>query len=125
MKLANLPRILRINFEAVKLLENWPEVVRARTRNAARTNRLQFRNGAVLQGEPRLLEWLLLEIWVNRAYSALGYGIQPGDTVIDVGANIGAFTLFAATSAPDVKVYAFEPFASNVALLRKTSRTAA
>lgn len=36
--------------------------------------------------------------------------LQPGDTFIDVGANIGFFTLLAAKSvAPDGRVYAFEP----------------
>jgi FkbM family methyltransferase len=120
MKLANISRLLRINLEAVKLLDNWPAVVRARMRSKARTNRMQFRNGCVLQGEPpELVEFLFHEIWVARAYSPPGYEIQRGDTVIDVGANIGAFAVFAATSAPDVKVYAFEPFASNVAWLRK------
>lgn len=120
MKLAYIPRLLRFNLEAAKLLNNWPAIVRARGRSKARTNRLQFRNGAVLQGEPsELVQFLFREIWLNRAYSPPGYEIQRGDTVIDVGANIGAFTVFAATSAPDVKVYAFEPFASNVAWFRK------
>jgi FkbM family methyltransferase len=74
----------------------------------------------VLQGEqPDLLQWLFQEIWVDQAHSPPGYEIQRGDTVIDVGANIGAFTLFAAMRAPDVKVYSFEPFANNFALLRK------
>jgi FkbM family methyltransferase len=120
MKLANVPRLLRINLEAVKLLDNWPAVVRARSRSTAKTNRLQFRNGVVLQGEsPAILECLFREIWVDQAYSPPGYEIRRGDTVIDVGANVGAFSLFAATRAPDVKVYSFEPFASNAAWLRK------
>jgi FkbM family methyltransferase len=120
MKLADLPRVLRINLETVKLLGNWPAVVRVRRRSKAKTSRLQFRNGVVLQGQaPDVLEWLFHEVWVNRAYSPPGYEIQRGDTVIDVGANIGAFAMFAATRAPDVKVYSFEPVASNVAWLRK------
>jgi FkbM family methyltransferase len=120
MKLANVRRLLRINLEAVKVLDNWPAVVRARMRTKAKTNRLQFRNGVVLQGEPPdLLEGLFHEIWVDRAYSPRGYEIQRDDTVIDVGANIGAFAIYAATRAPDVKVYSFEPFPSNFACLRK------
>jgi FkbM family methyltransferase len=120
MKLAYLLRVLRINLETVKLLRNWPAVVRVRLWGTAKTDRLQFRNGVVLQGQaPNILEWLFHEVWVDRAYSPPGHEIQRGDTVIDVGANIGAFALFAATRAPDVKVYSFEPFASNVAWLRK------
>src|SRR5262249_1879335 len=92
----------------------------ARMRNRTATNRLRFRNGSVLQSDsPELLDLLFYEIWFSRLYSPPGYEIQAGDTVIDVGANIGAFSLFAATRAPDVKVYSFEPFASNAAWLRK------
>jgi FkbM family methyltransferase len=120
MKLANLPRRIQIDFETVKLLSNWPAVVRARQGSKGKINRLQFRSGVVLQGEPPdLLGWLFREIWVDQVYSPPGYEIQRGDTVIDVGANIGAFAMFAATRAPDVKVYSFEPFPSNVAQLRK------
>jgi FkbM family methyltransferase len=120
MKLANLHRVLKVNLETVKLLGNWAAVVRIRPHRNAKTNRLQFRNGIVLQGqEPNILEWLFREVWVDRAYSPPGFEIQPGDTVIDLGANIGAFTMFAATRAPDVLVYSFEPFASNVAWLRR------
>jgi FkbM family methyltransferase len=120
MKLSNIPRLLRNNLGAVKLLDNWPKVVRTRMGIQAKANCLRFRNGVVLQGEsPEILEQLFHEIWVDQGHNPRGYEIRRGDTVIDVGANIGAFALFAATRAPDVKVYAFEPFASNVAWLRK------
>jgi FkbM family methyltransferase len=42
-----------------------------------------------------------------RAYTAL---IRPGDTVFDIGANIGAHTLhFGRLAGPDGRVFAFEP----------------
>ena len=41
--------------------------------------------------------------------------LRPGDTVLDVGANIGIFTLLAAKRVGgDGHVYAFEPIAKNV-----------
>ncbi|WP_165230268.1 FkbM family methyltransferase [Aquisphaera insulae] len=44
--------------------------------------------------------------------------IRPGDTVIDVGANIGFFTtLFARLAGPGGQVVAFEPDPDNLALL--------
>jgi FkbM family methyltransferase len=120
MKLANLPRVLRRNLETVRLLGNWSAVVGVGLHGKAKTNRLQFRNGVVLQGQAsEILEFLFHEVWIDQAYSPPGYEIRRGDTVIDAGANIGAFAMFAATRAPDVKVYSFEPFASNVAWLRK------
>lgn len=45
--------------------------------------------------------------------------IRPGDVVLDVGANIGYFTLlFARAVGPTGQVFAFEPDPSNARLLR-------
>ena len=55
------------------------------------------------QDEPETLEWI-------DTY------VRPGDTVWDIGANIGMYSLYAAL-APGVTVYAFEPSALNFSLL--------
>jgi FkbM family methyltransferase len=50
--------------------------------------------------------------------------IKPGQTVLDIGANIGYYTLIAAKLAgPAGKVYAFEPDPDNFALLKKNTET--
>ncbi len=47
----------------------------------------------------------------NRYASGFPYGrlVEPDGMVIDCGANIGAFSVYAATRAPGVRVIAFEP----------------
>jgi FkbM family methyltransferase len=46
--------------------------------------------------------------------------LRPGDTVLDVGANIGYFTLhFARLVGPHGRVFAFEPDPANFALLKR------
>jgi FkbM family methyltransferase len=46
--------------------------------------------------------------------------VRPGDVVLDIGANVGFYTLLAAKLAgPSGRVFAFEPLADNVAMLRR------
>lgn len=49
--------------------------------------------------------------------------VEPGDVVLDLGANIGYYTLILARLVgPEGKVYAFEPDPTNFALLEKNLR---
>lgn len=48
--------------------------------------------------------------WCDREIQLLGQFIRPGDTVVDVGANIGTHTVaFANLAGPTGTVHAFEP----------------
>ncbi|MER5886574.1 FkbM family methyltransferase [Streptomyces sp. NPDC001941] len=49
------------------------------------------------------------DIFDHRTYAKNGISLADGATVVDVGGNIGLFTLFAHYEAKDVKVYTFEP----------------
>ncbi len=48
------------------------------------------------------------EIWIERRYSPGGLGIAPGATVVDVGANVGVFALWAVKCGAG-RVIAVEP----------------
>ena len=50
-------------------------------------------------------------------YTHDGFGINPGDTVVDVGANIGTFAVLASTRA--ARVLAIEPDSENYRRLRE------
>jgi amino acid adenylation domain-containing protein/FkbM family methyltransferase len=54
-------------------------------------------------------DYLYREIFVSRAYLRHGIVIGDGACVVDVGANIGLFTLFASQQAREVRIYACEP----------------
>ncbi len=63
------------------------------------------------------------EMFEPHILAGLAALIAPGATVIDVGANIGLFTLCAARLAgPQGRVLAVEPEAGNVRLLRRNIR---
>jgi FkbM family methyltransferase len=54
-------------------------------------------------------EFLFKEIFEGEGYLRHGLVIRDGDVVFDVGANVGAFTVFAGTQVAGARVYAFEP----------------
>ena len=54
-------------------------------------------------------EYLYQEIFVDRVYLKHGIVFNEDDCIVDVGANIGLFTLFAQQKSPKGTIYAFEP----------------
>ena len=121
MKLANIPGTVRFLVQSGRLLVNWPAVTKERLHLKPYPDRLVFRNGVVLRG-PNLgdLKWLFREVWTDQAYSPAGYEIKRGDTVIDVGANVGFFAAFAATRAP---MYGSIPLSLSPAISPGSKRT--
>jgi FkbM family methyltransferase len=60
----------------------------------------------------------VVEIWGNRPYTERFYAPRNGDVILDVGANIGLFSVWIAQRAPLARVLAFEPFPQNFAALQ-------
>ncbi len=54
-------------------------------------------------------KYLRAEIFKRRRYFHPGFEIRPRDTVIDIGANMGMFVLWAAPQASQGRVLAIEP----------------
>lgn len=62
---------------------------------------------------------VLLETWKTNSYITEGFNIKKDDVVVDIGANIGAFSILAAKKASDGRVFAYEPNKGNYSLLLK------
>lgn len=62
----------------------------------------------------RLMIW---EVWNARTYDDNRIPIREGDTIVDIGAHIGSFSVRAARLAHRGRVYAFEPSSKNFELL--------
>jgi FkbM family methyltransferase len=121
----NFDRILRIparighDIKTIFVAKNWREILRAKL-GGKPLDKVQLRNGATLESPAEVdLLFLFHEIWIDKIYELAGYEIKAGDTVIDIGGNIGAFVLFAAGRAPNVKIYSYEPFPANAEYLRR------
>lgn len=61
----------------------------------------------------------VLRVIGDRDYSKPGHEIGRRDTVIDIGGNIGCFTLVAAQAAPEGRVLVFEPDRGNFELIQR------
>lgn len=59
------------------------------------------------------------EVFLHEIYSKYGIEVEENDTVIDIGANVGMFSLYASQKTKSGKVYAFEPFEENYQMLVK------
>lgn len=63
-------------------------------------------------------KWVVWEIWGLNEYDSF-LSILPTDIVVDIGAQIGVFTVFASQKANRGQVLAFEPFSENFSLLQE------
>ena len=63
--------------------------------------------------------WSIKETFLDEFYTKYGVQVQDGWTVIDIGAGVGDFSIYAAYSNPTATIYAFEPFPGSYELLRK------
>jgi FkbM family methyltransferase len=58
------------------------------------------------------------EIFIKRIYTPSFLQVKPSDVVLDIGANIGVFSLYAAKCGASL-VYSLEPLYQNTALISK------
>lgn len=63
--------------------------------------------------------FFVAEVFAERVYSPPGYEICESDVIIDVGANIGSFAIFAARRARRSRVIAIEPTHESFSLLKR------
>ena len=111
-------RRARLQALMARQLVNWHAVWTAYSTSSPAPP-LHFRNGMVLHhGERDSPGFLFLEIFANGCYRH-GLPASPQGVIVDIGANIGAFTLDVATRYPGVTVHAYEPDAGSCDILRR------
>jgi FkbM family methyltransferase len=112
---------LRTVLDIVRLIENWPTALGLRLwRQRAGLRLLTFRHGLNVVCRRETRDWDV----IHELFFAGGYdrAIQtlsrlPGEpTVLDLGGNIGLFSLKAAMAHPQAHVHAFEPGPPNYRL---------
>ena len=118
-RLSHIPKRVHQDCHIASLIKNWREVLYSKLTGKP-VELTKFRSGLVLHSPPQVnLNCLFHEVWLDKIYCPPGYEIEKNNTVIDIGANIGVFAVYAATSASNVEVLAFEPFPENTDWLRR------
>ena len=70
-----------------------------------------MRNGLQFMSRAASKDFIILdETWGANLYMKYGITIRSGDTVVDIGAYIGDFTVYASQAVGKGKVFAYEPF---------------
>jgi FkbM family methyltransferase len=113
-----MKRIL-IALRAIFGIKNFWSYFRIRFFPNGRPCELDFRNGAkVIAGPEASSISIINEVFFYQDYLHYYHGETP-HTVIDIGANIGYFTVFAKTCFPKARVIAFEPFEKSFLRLKE------
>ena len=73
--------------------------------------KLLLKNGFIIETDrERSIIDMIKEIWHDEVYTPTPtISIQNDDVVVDIGANVGIFSLFASTKTKN-KIYCYEPF---------------
>ena len=95
------------------LFKNWPSIYWSRIIKRS-PQILQLRNGIEIEAiNPNTIIPIVAEIWHNKQYGDLKDIKSDNPVIIDIGAHIGIFSLFALSQVPNATVLSFEPSKSN------------
>lgn len=110
---------LSILFKVIKVLKNWhvyPIVYYGLTKKEQVI--LETRSGLKIKIRTNSTDVMAFtHVWLIEEYSNLGFDLRESDTIIDIGAHVGLFTLFASQFCKNGKIYCFEPVKENYDLL--------
>lgn len=105
----------------IRNISNWWTYFACKYGGGDKTDPIFFmtRSGIKIEVPRRLLQ-TFKEIFFNECYmEGLEYRNLSSPTILDIGANAGYFSLFAASRFPDAKILSFEPIPVNYSLLEK------
>jgi len=103
----------------IKLFRNWHSAIFLWFNFKKTESILRLRTGEqfkVRSGRPDIQ--MIIELYIGKSYHTYIDKIKQGSIIIDIGANIGVFSVFAAKKlSGDCRIYSFEPFEDNYRIL--------
>ena len=115
---SKVARRLKLTPLAARKIRNWPRFMFNYALGVVPASPYAFRNRARVQIGRGVDHVPIIEIFLREEYGR----VAGGAVILDIGANIGTFSIYAAMSAPDVTLYAYEPTAEFYRLMRDNIR---
>jgi FkbM family methyltransferase len=103
-----IPRICR-------LLSNWPRYLLNYLFRRNNPAEYRMRDGIRMVDGSGTLTGTLAVVFVRREYGDLA----KFQTIVDIGAHLGSFAVYAARSCPNARIYCYEPEQRNLGLLKR------
>lgn len=117
MNVSKLETVIQI----IATVKNWITLLVDLKFKLIKQKRIVYvlRNGTKYEVRSKTLDSLLVvEIYSQRRYTPRGFEIDEKDLVVDIGAHIGVFAIFASKLARKGRIYAFEPIPENFKMLQ-------
>jgi FkbM family methyltransferase len=103
-----LKSILEMTVNFKNMLSLWPIFLMQRP---GKIRMVQLRRPPLqIKVRGRMDVWSVKETFLDQFYTRYGEAIKDGWTIVDVGAGVGDFSLYAGYGRPEAVVYALEPF---------------
>jgi FkbM family methyltransferase len=112
---------IRHNLQIIWRYKNYAEIL-AKTSKKQRINRVILRNGVQIEvpEDHNFLLYMTDETFFEDIHTPPGLPIEADDVVVDIGANVGVVTLFAALKTRKT-VHAFEPSPENCEFIKRNA----
>ncbi|NDF36097.1 MAG: FkbM family methyltransferase [Nitrosopumilaceae archaeon] len=108
-----------ILLKAIQTIKNWRTFIDLYFRKIKSDYTvLEMRNGIKVKLRTDSTDLMaFVNVWLVEEYKKQGFEIKDKDTIIDIGAHIGLFALYASQFCKSGKIFCFEPIKENFDVL--------
>jgi len=110
---------IQLAFKARKKFKNWRILVNLYFKKIKEEHViLETKNNIKIKIRTNSTDIMqLATVWLAEDYKITGFDMDENDIIIDIGAHIGLFSLFASQYCKNGKIYCFEPIKKNYDIL--------
>lgn len=107
----------------IQNIKNWPDYLKTKYSGKLKNTAFNFKlyNGWEINVSSRLMHTFKESFFDDAYFKGFPFKFSKNDThtIIDIGANVGYFSIYALSKFPNAKVISFEPMPQNFALLNE------